>query len=89
MGGQTVAIQGIQISSLVETIIKGQSFLSFDVSLSGHLISTIRVRHQSGIFVWSEARAYGFEDFDRSDYQAIEQQIRASWACRARQAQIH
>jgi len=71
-----VAIRGIQISSLVETIAKGHSFLSFDVSLSGHLISTICVRHHRGRILWCHASLYGFEDFDPSDRQVMEDQIR-------------
>lgn len=83
-----VELKGLEISNLVETVTRDCKFLSFDVSLSGHLISTITVRHQGGSIVWSQASIYGFEDFDSDDRQVMERKIRKRWPARERQAAL-
>jgi hypothetical protein len=74
---------------MIETITKGQSFVSFDVSLSGHVISTISARHQGGHILWCHASIHGFDDFDPSDRNMMEKKIRDCWSARAGQAQVH
>lgn len=84
-----MAIRNLQISSMVETIAQGQRFISFDVSLSGHLIATISARHEHGRLIWSQASMHGFEDFDHLDREAIEEQLRAIWVLAGNRSQMH
>lgn len=83
-----VKLKGLEISNLVETVTKDCKFLSFDVSLSGHLISTVIVRHHGGSIVWSQASIHGFEDFDAEDRHAMERKIRERWPARGQQAAL-
>lgn len=83
-----MALRNLQISRVVETTAEGQRFLSFDVSLSGHLISTISVRHENGRLIWSQSTVQGFEDFDEGDREVIEQQLRAIKIC-SKTTQLH
>lgn len=83
-----MALRNLQISRVVETTAEGHRFLSFDVSLSGHLISTISVPHENGRLVWSQSTVQGFEDFDQGDREAIEQQLRAISIC-TKTTQLH
>jgi hypothetical protein len=84
-----VTIQGMQISGLTESIDKGHAFLTFDVCVSGHLISTVSVPHLGGRILWSQASIYGFDDFNSTDHRVIEQMIRACLSSSAGQAQFH
>lgn len=76
-----MALRNLQISQVEETIVEGHRFLSFDVSLSGHLISTISLPDEQGQLMWSQSTVNGFEDFDQDDREAIEQQLRAIKIC--------
>lgn len=84
-----MAIGNLQISCMVETSARGQRFISFDVSLSGHLISTISVRYEKGQMIWSHASVHGFEDFDQDDREAIERQLRALWLSAGEKTRMH
>lgn len=79
----------MQVSGLTESIDKGHAFLTFDVCLSGHLISTISVPHVNGRILWSQASIYGFDDFSSADHHIMEQMICAFRGGRGRQAPFH
>lgn len=65
----------LQISLPVETKVEDDTVLSFDVFMSGRLISTITVTLASGRILWPEARIEGFDGFEAAEYQAFERMI--------------
>jgi hypothetical protein len=65
----------MNISNLAETVIRGHRFVSFDVAMNGHLISTIDAPLLSGRILWSQAAIHGFGDFDLRDQHLIEHQV--------------
>jgi hypothetical protein len=65
----------IDIANLTETAIRGHRFISFDVAMNGHLISTIDAPLLSGRILWSQAAFHGFGDFDPRDQNLIEDQV--------------
>lgn len=65
----------IDIANLAETAIRGQRFVSFDVAMNGHVISTIDAPVLSGRILWSHAAIHGFTDFDSAEQNVIEHQV--------------
>ena len=65
----------IDIANLAETAICGHRFVSFDVAMNGHLISTIDAPLLSGRILWSQAAIHGFGDFDPMEQHLIEHQV--------------
>lgn len=73
-----MAMRNLEISRLIETTTRQLRFITFDVSVSGHIIATISGRYEHGRILWSEASIHGFQDFDASDREAIEKKISRS-----------
>ena len=65
----------IDIANFTETAIRGHRFVSFDVAMNGHLISTIDAPLLSGRILWSHAAIHGFGDFDLTEQHLIEDQV--------------
>jgi hypothetical protein len=65
----------MNIANLAETAIRGHRFVSFDVAMNGHLISTIDAPLLSGRILWSQAAIHGFGDFDPAEQHHIEHQV--------------
>ena len=65
----------IEIANLAQTEIRGLSFVSFDVAMSGHVISTIDAPLLSGRILWSHAAIHGFGDFDNRERTMLEAEI--------------
>lgn len=65
----------IQISNIAESEVKGHRFVSFDVAVSGHLISTVGAPLLQGRIVWSHAAIHGFCDFDPGEKVLLEAEV--------------
>ncbi|PYB76950.1 MULTISPECIES: hypothetical protein [Rhizobium] len=63
------------IANVAETAIEGHRFVSFDVAMHGHLISTIDAPLLSGRILWSHAAFHGFGDFDSAEQHLIDHQV--------------
>ena len=65
----------MRISNLAEMAVHGHRFVSFDVAMNGHVISTIDAPLLSGRILWSHAAIHGFGDFDPGEQHLIESQV--------------
>ncbi len=65
----------IDIANLTETAIRGHRFVSFDVAMNGHLISTIDAPLLNGHILWLHAAVHGFDDFDLTEQHVIQHQV--------------
>ena len=70
----------MNIANLAETAIRGHRFVSFDVAMNGHLISTIDAPLLSGRILWSHAAIHGFGDFDLAEQHLLEHQVGSALA---------
>jgi hypothetical protein len=74
-GGSMAQPKRIDIANLTETAIRGHLFVSFDVAMNGHLISTIDAPVLSGRILWSQAAIHGFGDFDSTQQHLIADKV--------------
>jgi hypothetical protein len=73
--GNALSEKRIEIANLAQTEIRGLSFVSFDVAMSGHVISTIDAPLLSGRILWSHAAIHGFGDFEPRERTLLEAEI--------------
>lgn len=65
----------IEIANVAHSEVHGHDFISFDVAMNGHLISTIDAPLLSGRILWSHAAIHGFGDFDPREKVQLEAEI--------------
>ena len=70
----------MEIANFAQTEIRGLSFVSFDVAMNGHVISTVDAPMLSGRIVWTHAAIHGFGDFDGFDRSLLEAEIDRAFA---------
>ena len=65
----------MEIGNCARTEVRGQCFVTFDVAMQGHVISTIDAPMLSGRILWSHAAIYGYCDFDPSQRTELEAEV--------------
>lgn len=70
-----MAERRIAIANLALSAARGHAFVSFDVAMNGHLISTIDAPLLSGRILWSQAAIHGFGDFCPGEKGLLEAQV--------------
>ncbi len=65
----------MQIANVAQTELRGHSFVTFDVAMNGHVISTVDAPRLSGRILWSHAAIHGFGDFDLRERGLLEAEV--------------
>lgn len=65
----------MEIANYAQTEVRGQSFVTFDVAMQGHVISTIDAPILSGRILWSHAAIHGYRDFDPRERTELEAEL--------------
>eukprot|EP01032_Pedospumella_encystans_P035389 gene35389-biopygen29325 len=65
----------MEIANVAQTAIRGLNFVSFDVAMNGHVISTVDAPLLSGRILWTHAAIHGFGDFDVRERTLLEAEI--------------
>lgn len=65
----------MEIANYAQTEVRGQSFVTFDVAMQGHVISTIDAPILSGRILWSHAAMHGYRDFDPRERTELEAEL--------------
>ena len=65
----------MEIANYAQTEVRGQSFVTFDVAMQGHVISTIDAPILSGRILWSHAAIHGYRDFDPRERTELEAEV--------------
>ncbi len=65
----------MEIANCAQIEVRGQSFVSFDVAMQGHVISTIDAPLLSGRILWSHAAIHGYRDFDPRERTELEAEV--------------
>lgn len=73
--GGNVPEKRMEIANFAQTEIRGLNFVSFDVAMNGHVISTVDAPLLSGRILWSHAAIHGFGDFDGGERTMLEAEI--------------
>ncbi len=96
MGGAAAAPEGdvlpekrMEIANIAQTEICGRNYVSFDVAMNGHVISTVDAPLLSGRILWSHAAIHGFGDFDRCERTMLEAEIDRALGDEAPRAEDH
>ncbi|MDQ0423350.1 hypothetical protein J2045_004402 [Peteryoungia aggregata LMG 23059] len=70
-----MAERRMQITNVAQTELRGHSFVTFDVAMNGHVISTVDAPRLSGRILWSHAAIHGFGDFDCGERTLLEAEV--------------
>lgn len=65
----------MEIANCAQIEVRGQSFVTFDVAMQGHVISTIDAPLLSGRILWSHAAIHGYRDFDPRERTELEVEV--------------
>ncbi len=65
----------MEIANCAQIEVRGQSFVTFDVAMQGHVISTIDAPLLSGRILWSHAAIHGYCDFDPRERTELEAEL--------------
>ncbi|MBU0736730.1 MAG: hypothetical protein KJ981_20880 [Alphaproteobacteria bacterium] len=65
----------MEIANCAQIEVRGQSFVTFDVAMQGHVISTIDAPLLSGRILWSHAAIHGYRDFDLRERTELEVEV--------------
>jgi hypothetical protein len=74
-GGGVLTERRMQIANVAQSQARGQSFVSFDVAMNGHVISTVDAPLLSGRILWSHAAIHGFRDFEPGEKVQLEVEL--------------
>ena len=65
----------MEIANCAQIVVRSQSFVTFDVAMQGHVISTIDAPLLSGRILWSHAAIHGYRDFDPRERTELEVEV--------------
>lgn len=65
----------MEIANFAQTEIRGRNFVSFDVAMNGHVISTVDAPLLSGRILWSHAAIQGFGEVEVGERTMLEAEI--------------
>lgn len=71
----TLPEKRMEIANFARTEVRGQSFVTFDVAMQGHVIATVDAPVLLGRIVWSHAAIHGFRDFDVGERGLLEAEV--------------